>query len=72
MNRRLVIMGLVTGTFAYSASGCLRERMCPEGEQQVRSIDAPDEGRACTEDGRVPADFETFPPGQSPTEVYVD
>lgn len=72
MARRLVVMALLTGVLALSTSGCLRERICPAGEQQVRSIDYAGEGDACTEDGEVPAGFETFPPEQRPTEVYVD
>jgi len=53
------------------ATACLRERVCLEGERPVRSVEAPKDGLACTEDGVVPEGFETFPPGQEPTEVHV-
>lgn len=72
MAGRPIIFALVIGTLAASLSGCFRERICYEGQQQVRSIAYPDEGRACTQNGMVPEGFETFPPEQRPTEIYVD
>lgn len=59
-------------TLAAGTTGCLRERICSQGERQVRSTEFPDDGLACTEDGVVPEGFETFPPGEEPTEVYVE
>ncbi len=53
-------------------SGCsLRERVCSKGEHPVKSIVAPDTGRACVRDGEPPPKgYEEYPPGQAPT--YLD
>ena len=52
-------------------AGCVRERVCSEGEYPVRSIEHPESGRACVQEGEQPPEgYETFPPGQVPT--YVD
>lgn len=69
--RRGLAVVAVTLLAVAGATACLRERVCLEGERPVRSVEAPKDGRACTEDGVVPEGFETFPPGQEPTEVYV-
>ena len=69
--RRGVSVIAVTLLAVAGPTACLRERVCLEGERPVRSVEAPKDGLACTEDGVVPEGFETFPPGQEPTEVHV-
>jgi len=63
----LVVALVLGGTLG----GCSRERVCPRGEEQVRSSPHPEDGTACTDDGVVPEGFETYPPGEEPTTVYV-
>ncbi len=55
--------------FAVLLPGCsvVRERACNSGEHAVKSIEAPETGRACVRDGQPPPQgYEEYPPGQVP------
>ncbi len=65
---RLVVT-VSTMMFALLLSGCslAREKACNSGEHAVKSIEAPETGRACARDGQPPPKgYEEFPPGQVP------
>lgn len=66
--------GVAVGAVALAVLGlttACQERVCRRGEHAVRSVEAPDTGRACVRDGeRPPAGYEEYPPGEAP--VYVD
>jgi hypothetical protein len=60
---------LLAGT---AVAGCdYRERVCSAGEYPARSVEYPDSGRICVQDGSVPpSGYTTFPSGRTPT--YAD
>ncbi len=58
-----------TAVLALLLPGCslVRERACSSGEHAVKSIEAPETGRACVRDGQPPPKgYEEFPRGQVP------
>jgi hypothetical protein len=68
-------MIVTTLSSAFTLSGCFvfRERMCSRGEHPVKSIEAPETGRACVRDGNPPPNgYEEYPPGQVPTYLHED
>jgi hypothetical protein len=68
--RRIGAVGVLVLAAGLTAGGC-QEKVCRDGERPVRSVSAPDTGRACVPDGQpAPAGYEDYPPGQAP--VYVD
>jgi hypothetical protein len=68
----LVPRGLLLGLLALIPTGCWRERECSEGFHPVRSIEFPETGRTCVEDGEEPPQgYERFPPGLEPP-TYID
>jgi hypothetical protein len=68
--RRAAAAGTAVLATLSLAAGC-QERVCRRGEHAVRSVEAPDTGRACVKNGEPPpAGYEEYPPGEVP--VHVD
>lgn len=71
MGRRNATAALALVAVAGLSAGGCQEKVCRDGERAVRSIEAPDTGRACAPDGEPPPPgYEDYPPGEAP--VYVD
>lgn len=71
-NRQLLV-AIVTTMVLAMASGCnlARERICDKGRHVVKSIQSPETGRTCVDDGKPPPEgYEEYPPGQVP--AYID
>lgn len=71
--RLAVIVSTVAMALMLSACPLGRERICSKGEHVVRSIKAPETGRACGRNGEPPPPgYEEYPPGKVPTHTDED